>query len=121
MKDNLKDILAHLNKDVDQETLLLYLQGKLSNEQQHEVEKHLLDNEFASEAVEGLGQVSSGNEVSKVVEELNKNLRIKTIRKKKPRRIAELKEDKWLWISVLILLMLVLICYIIIHIQLRKG
>ena len=35
MSENLKDILSHLNPDIDQETLLLYLQGKLSTEQQH--------------------------------------------------------------------------------------
>ena len=39
MKENLKDILSHLAKDIDQETLLLYLQGKLSPEQQHEDRK----------------------------------------------------------------------------------
>jgi hypothetical protein len=43
MKENLKDILTHLNPEVDQETLLKYLQGKLSTEEQHEVEKSLID------------------------------------------------------------------------------
>ena len=42
MTDNLKDILSHLSTDIDQETLLLYLQDKLSEEKKHEVEKTLL-------------------------------------------------------------------------------
>lgn len=29
MQENLKDILSHLTTDIDQETLLLYLQDKL--------------------------------------------------------------------------------------------
>ncbi len=44
MQENLKDILSNLSTEVDQETLLLYLQGKLSAEQQHEVEKKMLKN-----------------------------------------------------------------------------
>ena len=52
MSENLKDILSHLNPDIDQETLLLYLQGKLSTEQQHEVEKQMMDNDFEADALE---------------------------------------------------------------------
>src|SRR5688500_12581890 len=50
MKENLKDILTHLNPEVDQETLLSYLQGKLNATEQHEVEKQLLDSDFEAEA-----------------------------------------------------------------------
>jgi len=39
MPGDLKDILSRLSPDVDQEILLRYLQGKLSSEQQHELEK----------------------------------------------------------------------------------
>ena len=39
MHENLKDILSHLTTDIDQETLLLYLQDKLPAEKKHEVEK----------------------------------------------------------------------------------
>ena len=54
MSENYKDILSNLSKDVDQETLLLYLQGKLSEEKKHEVEKQLLQSDFEDDAVEGL-------------------------------------------------------------------
>ena len=39
MSDKLKDILSNLSSEVDQETLLKYLEGRLSDEQRHEVEK----------------------------------------------------------------------------------
>ena len=42
MSDKLKDILSHLSTEVDQETLLKYLEGKLSDEQKHEIEKKML-------------------------------------------------------------------------------
>ena len=46
MQENLKDILSNLSTNIDQETLLLYLQGKLSPEKQHEIEKQITDSEF---------------------------------------------------------------------------
>ena len=57
MSENLKDILSNLNPDIDQETLLNYLQVKLSAEQQHEVEKQMLQDDFGSEAMEGLQEI----------------------------------------------------------------
>ena len=54
MSENYKDILSNLSTSVDQETLLLYLQGKLSEEKKHEIEKQLLQNEFDEEAMDGL-------------------------------------------------------------------
>ena len=46
MPENYKEILSNLSTEIDQETLLLYLQGKLSEEKKHEVEKQLLQNDF---------------------------------------------------------------------------
>jgi len=43
MSEDLKDILSNLNPDVDQETLLQYLQGKLSAQDQHDLEKQMMD------------------------------------------------------------------------------
>lgn len=115
MPDNLKDILSHLSTDIDQETLLLYLQDKLSEEKKYEVEKKLLDNEFASDAVEGLNAIQDKQQIAYMVEMLNRDLRKKTERKKKRREKMQLKEQPWLYISILIILLLIIISYIIIH------
>ena len=63
MPDDLKDILSHLSTDIDQETLLLYLQDKLSEEKKHEVEKKLLENEFANDAMEGLQEIKDKQQI----------------------------------------------------------
>ena len=120
MKENLKDILTHLNPGVSQEVLLLYLQGKLSPEQQHELEKSMLQDDFETEALEGLSQLNNQQKVSEAVDQLNKELRKKTVSKKGKKR-SELKEDPWLWIALLIILFLIVISYIIIHKQLTEG
>lgn len=120
MKDNLKDILSNLNPDIDQETLLLYLQGKLSAEKQHELEMQMLENDFEADAVEGLQNLPNTQNVSYLVEQLNRDLRKKTAQKKSRREKLRLKSDPWIWVSILIILLLIVISYLIIH-QYLKG
>jgi asparagine synthetase B (glutamine-hydrolysing) len=115
MSDNLKDILSHLSTDIDQETLLLYLQDKLSEEKKHEVEKKLLDNEFANDAMEGLQEIKDKQQVAYMVEMLNRDLKKKTEKKKQRRKKMELNHQPWLYISILILLLLIILSYVVIH------
>lgn len=115
MQDNYKDILSHLSTDIDQETLLLYLQGKLADEKKHEVEKKLLENEFAGEALEGLQQFKDKQQLSYTVELLNRDLKKKLDRKKKQRQKLQLKDQSWLYAAILILILLIVISYIVIR------
>jgi len=121
MPDNYKDILSHLSTDIDQETLLLYLQGKLSEEKKHEVEKQLVDSDFEDEAVDGLQEFKDKEQLMYMVEMLNRDLKKKTARKKKLREKMKLKDQPWLYISILILIILIVISYITIHRMLNKG
>lgn len=115
MQENLKDILSHLSTEVDQETLLLYLQGKLSAEQQHEVEKKMMDNEFASDALEGLQHFKDKMHLQLLVEQLNKDLKRKTEKKKALQRKRRVTLDPWVIITIVIVLMLVVVSYYIIR------
>lgn len=121
MKENLRDILSGLSTDIDQETLLLYLQGKLSEEKKHEVEKKIMDNEFAEEAMEGLQQFKNKSDISVLVEQLNHDLRSKLTKKKKRREKLKLKEQPWVYLVILMIIILVIISYIIIHKFLQEG
>jgi hypothetical protein len=115
MSENLKDILSHLSPDIDQETLLLYLQDKLSVEKKHEVEKKLLENEFADDAMEGLQQFKNKERLTLVMEQLNRELKAKLQKKKKRRERIHLKEQPWLYLAIVIIIMLIVISYIVIH------
>jgi hypothetical protein len=119
MDGNLKDILSHLSTEVDQETLLLYLQGKLPPEKQHEVEQHILNNEFASDALEGLRGFKDPAQLDHLVAQLNQELRKKTARKKKSNR--EAGAEPWLVIALIIILVLIVVSYLIIHQQLKES
>lgn len=120
MSDNYKDILSNLSTEVDQETLLLYLQGKLSEDKKHEVEKILLQNEFEDEALEGLQEFKDKEQLQYMTEMLNRDLKKKTEKKKKRKEKMQLKEQPWLYISILILLMLIVISYIVIRKMLNE-
>ena len=120
MPDNLKDILSHLSTDIDQETLLLYLQDKLSDEKKHEVEKKLLDNEFANDAMEGLQEFKDKQRIAFMVEMLNRDLKKKTERKRQRREKMKLPDQPWLYVSIVIIILLIIISYIVIH-KAMKG
>ena len=120
MSHNLKDILSHLPTGIDQETLLRYLQGKLSPEAQHEVEKKLLDAEFEADAVEGLQQVKDDTQLQFLLDQLHRDLKSKTAKKKAFRDKLRIKEQPVLWIAILLLLLLVVISYFIVH-RLQQG
>jgi len=119
MQDNLKDILSHLSTDIDQETLLLYLQGKLSAEQQHEVEKQLINDDFETDAVEGLQAVKNQQQLSLIVDQLNRDLKKRTQKKKDYREKLKLENPYWLYLTLIIILLLVVISYFIVrkHLQ----
>jgi predicted anti-sigma-YlaC factor YlaD len=119
MSENYKDILSNLSTDVDQETLLLYLQGKLTEEKKHEVEKQLLQHEFDEDAVEGLEEFKDKEQLQYMVEMLNRDLRKKTEKKKQRREKMKIKDQPWLYISILIVILLVVIAYIVINRMLR--
>jgi hypothetical protein len=120
MSDNLKDILANLSTDIDQETLLLYLQDQLSEEKKHEVEKKLLENEFANEALEGLQEIKDKQQIAYMVEMLNRDLKKKTEKKKQRREKMKLPDQSWLYISVIIIIILIIISYIVVHKSMQK-
>jgi hypothetical protein len=120
MPENYKDILSHLSTEVDQATLLLYLQGKLSEEKKHEVEKILMENEFAGDALEGLQEIQDKEQIGYMVEMLNRDLKKKTAKKKQRREKMKLKDQPWLYISILILILLIVLSYIIIHRMLQS-
>ncbi len=115
MPGDLKDILSKFSSEVDQETLLRYLQGKLPEAQKHEIEKQLLKDEFNEDAAEGLEQFKDKEQLQYMVEMLNRDLKKKTEKKKKRREKMRLKDQPWIYISILILLLLIVLSYVVIR------
>jgi hypothetical protein len=118
MNDDLKDILSNLNPEVDQETLLRYLQGKLSEQEKHEVEKQMMGDDFESDALEGLQEFKNKKDISVLVDQLNADIKRRTEKKKRFREKTKLNLDSNLIIAIVIILLLIILSYIIIHKQL---
>jgi Rps23 Pro-64 3,4-dihydroxylase Tpa1-like proline 4-hydroxylase len=114
MSDNLKDILSNLNKDIEQEKLLEYLNKKLSAAEAHEVEKQMADDEFINDAVEGLEHFKNKKDLSLLIEQLNNELKKQTAKKKKKKEKRKLRDQPWFYVTLVILLLLVIIGFILI-------
>lgn len=115
MNENLKDILSNLHSEVDQETLLRYLQGHLTAEEQHEVEKNLLDDCFEAEAVEGLQAIENKSQIAHLVDQLNRDLKKKTSRKKSRYIRRDVKVEPWLLLTIVLILFLAILAFIVIY------
>lgn len=115
MSDNLKDILSHLNPDVDQETLMRYLQDKLTPAEQHEIEKGMMENDFDSDALDGLQGLKGKKHIAILLDQLNTDLKLRTARKKKWREKLQIKSEPWLIAALVIILLLVVISYMLVH------
>ena len=112
MAEELKDILSNLNNnDTDQETLLKYLNGQLGKEEMHEMEKNLLDNEFESDAVEGLQEMDQVK-MQLMVEALNRDLKKRTAKKRTAISKRTLKPQWWLYFSIIIFLIILVLVYV---------
>ena len=121
MSENLKDILSHLSTEVDQETLLKYLEGRLSDEQKHEIEKKMLGSEFNDDAMEGFQEIRNKKDISSLVEQLNRDLHKKLEKKNKRREKLRFKNQPWLYIAVVIILLLIVLSYVVIQKMLQQD
>jgi anti-sigma factor RsiW len=68
-----------------QQQLLDYVQGRLTPEQQHEVEMHLADCELCSEAVEGLATIKQKEQIPIWLQQM-RNQMLRKLRSRKRRK-----------------------------------
>ncbi len=114
MNNDLLNILSNSNKDIDNQKLMDYLSGKLSEQEKHEVEKWIVDNDFENEAIEGL-QKMSGRPIGIYVDQLNKDLNQYLEQRKRRREKTKIVSAPWIYVAIVLILLLVIIGYIVIH------
>lgn len=114
MSDGLKDILSNLNKDIDQEKLLQYLNNHMSDAEQHAFEMQMNDDEFMNDAVEGLQSVENKSNIQGLVEQLNRDLKKQIDKNKKRKEKRKLPDQPWVYYAVILILLLVVIGYLVI-------
>jgi hypothetical protein len=114
MSDELKDILANSNKDIDNQQLMDYLSRRLSEQDTHDLEKVMAGDEFVNDAVEGLQQFENKKDLNAFVQHLNDDLK-KQLEKKKGRKDKrKLENYPWIHFAIVLLLLLCIIAYVVI-------
>jgi hypothetical protein len=113
MSDNLKDILSNLNKEIEQDKLLDYLNKNLSATEAHDIERQMADDPFVNDAVEGLSEIKKTN-ITAYTEQLNYNLQKQIQKKKDKKEKRKLKNEPWLYYAIILILLLCIIGYLVI-------
>jgi anti-sigma factor RsiW len=115
MNNDLLNILSNSNKDIDNQQLMDYLSGKLSEKERHEVEQSMAGSDFLNDAVEGLQKFDEKKDLRGYVEQLNASMQ-KTLKKKKARRERRrLKDQPWAYLAIILVLLLCFITYFLIR------
>jgi len=122
MNKDLLNILLNSNKDIDNQQLMDYLAGKLSEEEKHAVEMQLAENDFMSDAVEGLEIVKNKRDINVFVDQLNRDLHKKLFRKSKRQRRKAIQQ-RWTFAAIILILALLLAAWLMIvkYQHLRHG
>ncbi|MBC7867054.1 MAG: hypothetical protein H7X88_05920 [Gloeobacteraceae cyanobacterium ES-bin-316] len=118
MSDDLKNILSNLNKDIEQDKLLEYLNRQLSQQEQHDLETQLNDDAFMSDAMDGLEALNTNADLPMLVKELNSGLKKQLDQKKKRRPV--IAKDSWIYYSIIIILILVILGFIVVKMMVKN-
>jgi len=115
MREDLLNILSENNNEVDNQKLLDYLGGRLSDEEKHEVEKWMIDNSFFNEAVEGLQQAGGEKKVLLSVNDINKQL-ARYLKQKKARKAKKKLPvaATWTYVAIIVILLLTILIYLVV-------
>ncbi len=111
--DDLKKILSSANKPIENNDLTDYLNGKLTNIQQHEIESNFSEEDpFVQDAIDGLKENTNHN-IDFTIYEINKNIEKKLqLKRKKEKR--KLNTGSLTIIAISLILLLVILGFILI-------
>jgi len=108
MKPNLLDILSHQEVPIDSKKLNEYLTGKMDSENEHAIEKEMMQSsELESDAWDGWQQASHKKNILRDAEDINRKLaqQLQPATKRTPRKpIREMPLNWWLLGLLLVLL-----------------
>jgi anti-sigma factor RsiW len=115
--DNISSFDEEKQGKLSEEKLQAYLEGRLSPEEQHEVELWLAEEGMESDAMEGLKEMPPG-ETKQTVSRLNHNLR-KQLTGKQRRRKEPIKNNQWSWMAIGVVLLLAILAYLVLHFMVK--
>lgn len=115
MSKDLLNILSNSNKDIDNQKLMDYLSGKLSQQERHELEKEMAASDMMNDAMEGLTSMGSQQKIQSYVDQLNKDLQKQLQQKKAKRQKRRLKDEPYIYLAIILILLLIIIAYMVVQ------
>ena len=120
MNNDLLKILNGEGNHFDNQKLIDYVNGKLSEEEKHDVEKWMAGNNMINEAIEGLQHIKEKKDLPLYVEQLKKDLHEHLQKQKEQRTRRKLKEYPWIYFAVILILLLCIIGFFVLRMLLIK-
>jgi hypothetical protein len=118
--NDLNDILKDDDQPISEAELKAYLDGKLYGDALYEVERKIADSAFMNDAVEGLQQIQSPNQLNNYVKELNRQLHQNLADKKNRKQKKALNNFSLIFFAVILVLLLCMLAYAVLHLKLNK-
>lgn len=103
------------NGNVPEDKLMAYLEGRLSPDEQREIEAMLGEDGMESDALEGLHEISA-QDARAAAGRINYKLQHE-LKAKKYRNKRQFADNKWAWMAVIIILLLCVMGYWVIKMQ----
>ncbi len=100
--------------EAEQQKVLNYLNGKMSDAGAHEFEKNMNEDPFMADAVEGLEKVKDKEQLNVLVHQMNTELTKHVKSKKLKKEKRNFKLDQWMYFAVIIILILTVVAFIVI-------
>jgi hypothetical protein len=112
----MNDLLDILDQDilVNEQVLEKYVAGTATPQEQHEIEKLMLQSEYFEAAVEGLSAFKNKDELASYNQMLKKTVRELTQKNKQKKKRKLLDTEPWTIAAVAIVLLLCIVCYLVI-------
>ena len=103
-----------LNSEAEQQKVLNYLNGKMSDAGAHEFEKDMNEDPFMADAVEGLEKVKDKEHLNVLVHQMNTELTKHVKSKKLRREKRNINQDQWIYFAVIIIVILTVVAFTVI-------
>ena len=122
MSDELLNILLNDDEEIDNQKLMDYVNGKLSEDEKHALEKKMIDSEMIHDSVEGLEKFKNKKDVCNFAEQSNLNLKKQLQKNKSKKDKRKIKDLPWLYFAIILILIIILIGFLVVknHLQNEK-
>ena len=114
MNKDLLNILTNSNKDIDNQQLMDYLAGKLSEAERNELEIRMAENDFMNDAMEGLEEIKDKKDIRLFVDQMNRDLQKKLQVKKAKKKRRKMFEQRWVFAGIVLILALAIATWLLI-------